>query len=588
MEKQVRLLLHRARKPDQLAAHPLSRAICTALACADPALALRKVVEEAFSEEHDDEVRLRTLVLRCDIEGSVSLTEACSELAYSRRHFQRYRAQAVTIIARHLHKLLDPTAIDAPHRSPLEALAAIVAEREPQAASRIYDIAGGTAHARTELLALQAQVAAGEELTEADIETLRHVPRPLALALAAQSQELCGKSSVANDLVSRIHFQSQQAGSFDPGVAFELEWLRFLRAQHRNEASAAAASARALDRLATDRQKWRSRATTALAYAALVQGDFEGAARVIGSAARMGAQAHDLRGLADATLLDAELAFIGTDLERASQLASAASVALAHRPRESNLCAALLGRIALARNAPWSEPASSALRHPGAWDRMLLEAIGVRHRLARGEASDALHAAEAGFERANYLGYRGVAAYHAATRAACVNDPTSAEARSWALRALGEFAGTQDHALAADLFPSALQSGGDLGALAVDNDLTSIFFERLAVIVPQIAGESPAQRTAVRRLLTTMIAFTADRIGEDRLVEAVEKANALNTALAHYAHRASEQLEQSLSLMLPTLVPPTQRPTMRARVRHAMGTVLGTLRPGTKRVVLVG
>lgn len=103
-ERTVRLLLHRARKPEELARFPLAHALCSLYRCQQPALALRYAVEEALPST--DFGTLRNLILECDIEGTRSLREACEHFAYSRRHFQRFRARAVTIIARHVRTLV--------------------------------------------------------------------------------------------------------------------------------------------------------------------------------------------------------------------------------------------------------------------------------------------------------------------------------------------------------------------------------------------------------------------------------------------------------------------------------------------------
>lgn len=103
-ERTVRLLLHRARKPAELANFPLVFTLCSVVDCDEPALALRNVVESALRSERD--VLLREIVLRCDIEGELSLREACSRYAVSRRHFQRYRARAVTAIAERIRNLI--------------------------------------------------------------------------------------------------------------------------------------------------------------------------------------------------------------------------------------------------------------------------------------------------------------------------------------------------------------------------------------------------------------------------------------------------------------------------------------------------
>lgn len=103
-ERTVRLLLHRARKPGELARFPLALALCEVYDCDDPAAALRRAVEDAL--QGHEYGTLRALILACDIEGRESLREACERFAYSRRHFQRFRARAVGAIAQHVRTLV--------------------------------------------------------------------------------------------------------------------------------------------------------------------------------------------------------------------------------------------------------------------------------------------------------------------------------------------------------------------------------------------------------------------------------------------------------------------------------------------------
>src|SRR5512146_1678140 len=177
-EKDVRLLLHRVRKPEQLSHYPLAQALCSALGFSDPVAAIRKVVDEAFPGESGDDAVLRNLVVKCDIEGSLTLEEACNQFAYSRRHFQRYRAQAIAAIARYIKRLLDPSFTEGPILHPLEGLADVVADRDPAAATRIYNLVRHPIQAKGELQHLQARVSAGEDINESDLQRFAKIPEP--------------------------------------------------------------------------------------------------------------------------------------------------------------------------------------------------------------------------------------------------------------------------------------------------------------------------------------------------------------------------------------------------------------------------
>ena len=585
MERDVRLLLHRVRKPQELAANPLARTICAALGFSDPVAAIRKVVDEAFAGESHDDVAMRNLVLRCDIDGSLSLAEACRAFAYSRRHFQRYRAQAVGTIARFISQLLDPSFESAPGVHPLEGLADVVADRDPRTASRIYALERDPLPTKSELQYLRSRVRAGDVLSVDDAAAFTRIPETLALAVAAQSQEIAGQPAEVTELLSRLHYEAARANvPFDAVTCFELEWLRYLQAAHRSDARAQEASARALIRFAQEKPSLRPRAVLAAAKASIHLGHIHDALETVRACALTAHQERNVERLATATLLRGFVEFLSNDLDAAANYATAAAYALEGIPALALIAHATAGRAKLLAQRAWSQPDAS--RQPRtAWSRIAVELVHAR-QLAWGDAlGEAAALARSGYHLARQLNYTGLVAYAAATLAACAqpNDPT--EAARWRTIAYAEFARTGDHVLGVDLFvmPTLPMP------LELEDDLINVLLERLSIAVPQLASDGPEQQHTVRECLMNVCAFALGiETNPSALSDAIETLNASNSALAHYFEKTSASIESMLASNLSVLVRPAIRPTVARRLSEAMHLLETHVHPGAKRAFPVG
>ncbi|MGB8964524.1 MAG: hypothetical protein WCB99_02675 [Candidatus Cybelea sp.] len=107
MERQVLTLLRRVRNPRALAASPLMDAVCRATGEQDAVAALQQVVGAALAGEEQSLTRLRSAIIEVDFARTASNTELARRSGVSRRHFQRWRAQAVTAIARYAREILE-------------------------------------------------------------------------------------------------------------------------------------------------------------------------------------------------------------------------------------------------------------------------------------------------------------------------------------------------------------------------------------------------------------------------------------------------------------------------------------------------
>jgi hypothetical protein len=103
----VLTLLRHVRNPRVLAASPLMDAVCRATGERDAVAALQQVVGAALAGEDQSVTRLRSAIIEVDFERTASNTELARRSGVSRRHFQRWRAQAVTAIARYAREILE-------------------------------------------------------------------------------------------------------------------------------------------------------------------------------------------------------------------------------------------------------------------------------------------------------------------------------------------------------------------------------------------------------------------------------------------------------------------------------------------------
>jgi len=231
MEAEVRRLLRRAYDPFRLGAFPLAQALCEVTGIANPEAALRHVIDKAFQEDWQEE-RLRHLLLPPDKGSDGTRREAAQRLQISTRHIQRRRAKAVSILALHIRKLVGaPPSTAAGDRErdpdPLETIAEIVSDIEPDTAANIFRLGNPQSAARANLIAMRACVDAGAEVATAGAQSEPSNFSPLVAILRAQSKELGGKPDEAARELLPLFTRAARDRATDPEARFELEWLSF-------------------------------------------------------------------------------------------------------------------------------------------------------------------------------------------------------------------------------------------------------------------------------------------------------------------------------------------------------------------------
>jgi hypothetical protein len=108
MERQVIGLLRAIRKPQTLAAAPLMHAVCRATGQANALAALEHVIGAALAGGGANAAKLRSAILDVDFNHCATNAELARRCGVSRRHFQRWRADAVSAIARYARTIVEP------------------------------------------------------------------------------------------------------------------------------------------------------------------------------------------------------------------------------------------------------------------------------------------------------------------------------------------------------------------------------------------------------------------------------------------------------------------------------------------------
>lgn len=105
-EQDVRRLLNSLRRPDRVRRDPLGRLICDLTQSRTAHEAVGKLVERTFYSCGEGGVRLARLVVRCDLDGTISHEGVAAELGLSPRQFYRYRTRAVQMLADEIRGLM--------------------------------------------------------------------------------------------------------------------------------------------------------------------------------------------------------------------------------------------------------------------------------------------------------------------------------------------------------------------------------------------------------------------------------------------------------------------------------------------------
>ena len=566
VEALVRRLLRRTGDASRLAEFPLAQALCEATGIANAQAAVRHVVETAFAGG-PGQAELRDLIVASDLDARLSRTESATQLRVSRRHLQRYRAQAVTVLARHIRDLVGSPALGAASNGatlgdPLEMLGETIAKVEPATAAQVLRAGGARLAKRAERYALRARMELGGEIENHAGE----LQAPVAIVLRAQTKEVNGKVGEERELLRELLYGPDRDLRRDPEVQFELEWLAFLRARHRGDAAECRRVAASLQRIAGDRAGRRSRALLARAEAALHLGATHEAAERLDDADRRNLRDFGVMALASACGLRAEIALLEGDNEAAERLASGAYAVLRGRHRDAYRCAATVGRARLRLGKPWSPSPAFGPTDSVAFDRVVLDVERARHLFSDGFVQRGDAVARQALRAAEELGYDALIARAAATL-------------GLRERALAALLRTRDRLAACDLFAQ----GGAFGDAEA-----ALLQTALNAAIPQLRLEESSEAAAVRRFLRAFGAYVLGATSFVPFGDAAQRAGEEAGTFAFFALRFARDVLEIAAPLFIALSEPARRRETGDRVASALRVFAERARPQRTLRYVVG
>lgn len=202
--------------------------------------------------------------------------------------------------------------------------------------------------------------------------------------------------------------------------------------------------------------------------------------------------------------------------------------------------------------APGNPPRDSVIGYPRRrWDRIAEDLARARRLVRRREWSSARSLAAQSWDHCERLGFGGLSAVAAAVVGAAEDaHGDRAGAERWRARAIERLLPTQDRLLAGSLFPRTAY-GGWQGS---DRLLKAVLYERLALMVPQMLGESPHRRAMVENWLATVVdAASLKDFGGDRLAIAAAALVQSDCVFVRYADAIRLPVAEMLTLAIVAL-----------------------------------
>ncbi|HTA37946.1 MAG TPA: hypothetical protein VK760_02660, partial [Candidatus Acidoferrales bacterium] len=229
-ERMVRYLLHRIRRPYELADIPLARSIGRALGIDNAAEAMLRVLDAALPGESPTESRLRKVVLEYDFDGG-SIAHVSEQMGISHRHLLRLRSEAVTAVSYFIRKLLAAESLeladgdDMPDDQ-IATLAEIVANSAPEKGATIYELGGLGSTTASQLLRLRSAIDQGAILDATAVAQFDNLPDELIAACVAFSRQTGGEATRDDDAQP----PAPRSGvlRYSAAMKFELEYVAYL------------------------------------------------------------------------------------------------------------------------------------------------------------------------------------------------------------------------------------------------------------------------------------------------------------------------------------------------------------------------
>ena len=463
----VRRLLSGARRADPLRGDALAEELQRITESANIGEALKKLVELTFKDLGHMGSRLSELILRSDLDGTLSFTEVASRMGLSLRQFFRYRARAVEMLTAELRVLLRHPA------EPTDTLGFLfdtLLSWNPAGALELFSASSTPTFELDAIRTLKAFAETAREIPAAIFEKAQKASPALAYGIRAQQRASLGEIEGAEEDLRRAEsaLHSISDAALRRTVQREILQGRFVLARN---AGTAGPFYRMLHLSTTLSIELDLHESINVLEAACYAGDLANIEYQIKHVMLAAQRSHDTLSAARLCLLSAiAIAWYG-ELRRARQLAYAAGIAAQHHIWISHDAWTFDRRMTLISGIARTNSHPKGDVPEGSWHFTMMNSVVARELLAQRRLMESRSLSMQSLATARERGYLALAAYNDCTLAAIDGvEERLTDERDRYLRAWRWYAKAKDFIIGLDLFTPPNANWRELGVFTL-NDL---------------------------------------------------------------------------------------------------------------------
>ncbi len=479
-EHQVRRLLSAARRADHVEGDPVADDLRRLTGSANVGEALKKLVEMTFKDLGHMGSRLSELVVKSDLDGTLSFNEVASQMGLSLRQFFRYRARAVKMLAGQLRAIMN---YQAEPTDTFGSLFDTLVDWNPEGALEVFSNASHLSADFEAIRALKAYVETARQIPAAIFEAAERQSPAIAFAVRSQQRCLFGDLAAAEEDLRKADAAMRHVTepAARRAVQREITQARFLAARSSGTAHSLQRVVSLVAASNTDADLQDSvHNLEFLCYS----GRFSNIESEVKRHMAVAQRQHDPVAAAHLCMLAAIAACYEGDLRHGRQLAAAARIAALHHVWLSAEAWILERRIALVSGITMGASDDFAELPEASWHRTMIDSVLARQFLAQQRLMEAKNLLAQCLAVARERNYPGVAAYNECTAAAVYGlEGHAEEERERYLRAWRWYVKAKDFSIALDLFTPPNARWREIGA-----------FEFADLGLEQASFDDPASR----------------------------------------------------------------------------------------------